>query len=72
MWLLNCSSFCDTHLESNYFFKEMFSIELILVLLLQLIAELSPPSYIPYTLLATNHSPPIYTAVIGRIQRLYR
>ena len=50
MWLLNCSSYCDTRLESYYFFKEMPSSELIPVLLLQRISELSIPSYIIYTL----------------------
>ena len=29
MWLLNCLSYCDTCLESCYFFQEMPSIELI-------------------------------------------
>ena len=29
MWLLNCSSYCDTCLESQYFFQEMPSSEFI-------------------------------------------
>ena len=49
-WLLNCSSYCDTRLESYYFFKEMPSNERIPVLL-QRTAELSPPSHILYTLI---------------------
>ena len=53
MWFLNCSSYCDARHESYYFFKEMPSSELIPVLLLQRIAELSPPSYILYTLVTT-------------------
>ena len=49
-WLLYCSIYCDARLESCYFFKENPSSELIPVLLLQRIAELTPPSYIVYTL----------------------
>ena len=48
--LINCLSYCDARLESYYFFKEKHPTELIPVLLLQRIAELSPPSHILYTL----------------------
>ena len=53
-WLLNFSSYCDARFESNYFFKEKPSSQLIPVLLLQRIAELSPTSYILYTLICTK------------------
>ena len=53
--LLNYSSYCDARIESYLFFKEKPSSELIKVLLLQRIAELSPPSYILYTVAKAMH-----------------
>ena len=43
--LLNCSSYCDARPETYYFFNEKPSSELISVLLLERITELSPPPW---------------------------
>ena len=52
MWLLNCSSYCDTCLKSQYFFKKCSPVNSYrsTVLLLHQVAEVSPPSCILYTL----------------------